>query len=402
LAQEQQARAAAFDADVAATDPDFTPPSVDRFSLGLSHIFDGTGSSFLDGWQSNLDLIYSRNRNAIDFVDLSIAQNGTAPDGRPIYANIDPSLAGCAATLSDDLRTYSNTSDACFTGADVGQTIILTNAVNGGGDALSLSAQFAKEFELGNTATMDLRLGYAYSDAEVGNAGNSSTAGSNFEEVTTSDFNNVPIANSFFNNRHNFVVGATFREEFWEDAASTFGVFFRARTGRPLSFVYDARTSQNAFGDSDDEARSLLYIPTGPNDPLVTFAPGFDTTGFFNFIDENGLDEFAGSIAPRGEFTQPSTADIDLRFTQEIPVPIDGHKIEFSLNFENFLNFIDKDAGVQRFVSTSNTAEGVDVLAASIVDGQFVYDDFNPNAVNVFTDTDDTLWRIQVGAKYKF
>jgi len=77
--------------------------------------------------------------------------------------------------------------------ADVGQTIILTNAVNGGGDAISLSAQFAKEFDLGNAATMDLRLGYAYSDAEVGNAGNSSTAGSNFEEVTTSDFNNVDL-----------------------------------------------------------------------------------------------------------------------------------------------------------------------------------------------------------------
>jgi len=83
-------------------------------------------------------------------------------------------------------------------------------------------------------------------------------------------------------------------------------------------------------------------------------------------------------------------------------VPIEGHKIEFSLNFENFLNFIDKDAGVQRFISTSNTAEGVDVLAASIENGQYVYDNFNPNAVQRFVDTDDTLWRIQVGAKYKF
>ena len=403
LALEQQARTAVFDADVAATDPNFTPPSVDRFSLGLAHLFEGTGNSFLDGWQSNIDFIYSRNRNAIDFVDLSIAQNGTAPDGRPIYANIDPLLAGCNAVLSEDRRSFTNTSDACFNGADVGQNILLTNAVNGGGDAISLAAQFAKQFELGDTATMDLRLGYAYSDAEVGNAGNSSTAGSNFEEVTTSDFNNVPVANSFFNNEHNFVVGATFREEFWEDAASTFGIFFRARTGRPLGFVYDARTSQNTFGDSDDEARSLLYVPTGPNDPLVTFADGFDTTGFFNFLEENDLTQYAGEIAPRGAVTQPSAADVDLRFTQEVPVPIQGHKLEFSVNFENFLNFIDKDAGVQRFVSTSNTAEGVDVLAASINgSGQYVYDNFNPNAVQVFTDTNDTLWRIQVGAKYKF
>ncbi|MBL4853907.1 MAG: TonB-dependent receptor [Robiginitomaculum sp.] len=403
LAQEQQARTAVFDADVAATDPNFTPPSVDRFSLGLSHFVEGTGSSFLDGWNANLDFIYSRNRNAIDFIDLSIAQNGTAPDGRPIFANIDPLLAGCSATLSDDLRTYNNTSAACFAGADVGQSIILTNAVNGGGQAISFSAQFTKQFEIANTATMDLRLGYAYSDAEVGNAGNSSTAGSNFEEVTTSDFNNVPIANSFFNNRHNFVVGATFREQFWDNLDSTFGVFFRARTGRPLSFVFDAGTSRDAFGDSDDEARSLLYIPTGPTDPLVTFAPGFDQAGFFNFIEQNNLSQFAGSIVPRGAVTQPTTADIDLRFTQEVPTLIKGHKLEFSVNFENFLNFIDKDAGVQRFVNTSNTAEGVDVLSTSInANGQFVFDDFNPDAINIFADTGDTLWRIQIGAKYKF
>ena len=402
LAQEQQARTAVFDADVAATDPNFTPPSVDRLSLGLSHFSEGTGVSFLDGWQTNLDFIYSKNRNAIDFIDLSIAQNGTAPDGRPIFANIDPLLAGCSATLSADLRTYNNTSAACFAGADVGQSILMTNAVNGGGRAISFSAQFMKQFELVNTATVDLRLGYAFSDAEVGNAGNSSTAGSNFEEVTTSNFNNVPVADSFFNNRHNFVVGATFREEFWKDAASTFGVFFRVRTGRPLGFVFDARTSQNTFGDSDDEARSLLYIPTSPTDPLVTFAPGFDTAGFFNFIEENNLSQFAGSIAPRAAVTQPTTADMDMRFTQEIPVPIRGHKLEISVNFENFLNFIDSDFGVQRFVNTSNTAEGVDVLAATIVGGQYVYDDFNPNAVNIFTDTGDTLWRIQIGAKYKF
>jgi len=404
LAQEQQARTAAFDADVAATDPNFTPPSVDRFSL--------------------LDFIYSRNRNAVDFVDLSIAQNGTAPDGRPIFANIDPLLAGCNATLSEDLRTFNNTSPECFDGADVGQNIILTNAVNGGGEAISFSAQFNKQFDVTDSGTLDLRLGYAFSDAEVGNAGNSSTAGSNFEEVTTSDFNNVSVADSFFNNRHNFVVGATYRDEFWEDLETTFGVFFRARTGRPLGFVFDARTSQNTFGDSDDEARSLLYIPTGPNDPLFSSdsfesddddltdaenaaIQAADTAAFFDFIEENGLSEFAGSIAPRGAVTQPSTADIDLRFTQEVPVPIEGHNLEFSINFENFLNFIDSDAGVQRFVATSNTAEGVDVAGASINDqGQFVFNNLVTNGgvgpVNVFRDTDDTLWRIQVGARYKF
>jgi len=402
IEQEQIARTAAFDADVAATDPNFTPPSVDRFNIGISHYTEGTGNPFFDDWQANLDVIYSNNRNAIDFVDLSIAQNGVAPDGRPIFANIDPLLAGCSATVSADLRSFANTSAACFDGADVGQTIVITNAINGGGSALSISAQLAKQFDVSNSGTLDVRLGYAFSDAEVANAGNSSTAGSNFEEVSTSDFANNPVADSFFNNRHNFVIGTTFRDELFKDLSTTFGAFFRVRTGRPLSFVFDASTSADTFGDSDDEARSLLFIPTGPDDPRVNFAPGFDTAGFFNFINETGLDEFAGQIAPRAFFTQPTNADLDLRFTQEVPVGISGHKVELSMNLENFLNMIGTGRGVQRFVNTSNTAEGVDVVGASIVDGQFLFDNFNENAIDIDVDSNDTLWRIQFGVKYKF
>jgi len=402
IAQEQQARTAAFDADVAATDPNFIPPSVDRFNIGISHFTQGTGVPFFDDWQANLDVIYSNNRNAIDFVDLSIAQNGVAPDGRPIFANIDPLLDGCNATVSQDLRSFNNTSAACFAGADVGQNIILTNAINGGGNALSISAQLAKQFDVSNSGTLDVRLGYAFSDAEVANAGNSSTAGSNFEEVSTSDFANNPVGPSFFNNRHNFVVGTTFRDEFFSDLSTTLGVFFRVRTGRPLSFVFDNSTSADTFGDSDDEARSLLFVPTGPDDPRVTFAPGFDTTGFFNFINENGLDEFSGQIVPRNSFTQPTNADLDLRFTQEVPVGFSDHRVELSFNLENFLNLLGTSRGVQRFVDTSNTAEGVDVAGASIVDGQFEFDNFNPDAIDIDVDSVDTLWRLQFGIKYKF
>ena len=402
IAQEQQSRTAAFDADVAATDPNFSPPSIDRYNVGISHFTEGTGSDFFDDWQINLDFIYSNNRNAIDFVDLSIAQNGVAPDGRPIFANIDPLLAGCNATLAPDLRSFSGTSAACFDGADVDQNIVLTNAVNGGGRAISFSAQAAKQFQVRTSGTLDVRLGYAFSDAEVANAGNSSTASSNFEEVSTSDFSNNPVADSFFNNRHNIVLGTTFREEFFKDLSSTLGVFFRVRTGRPLSFVFDASTSADTFGDSDDEARSLLFIPTGPDDPNVTFAPGFDTAGFFDFVNENGLDEFGGQIIPRGSFTQPTNADLDLRFTQEVPVGSTGHKVELSFNLENFLNLLGSSRGVQRFVNTSNTAEGVDVVGATIENGQFVFNSFNPQAIDIDVDSVDTLWRLQFGIKYKF
>lgn len=402
---EAQAQAQANRGDVAATDPNFKVPSQDRFSLGVSHYTADTGVDFFDDWQVNIDFIYGKNRNAVDFVDLSIAKTGElAPDGRPLYAAIDPLAAGCSATVTDDLRGYNGVTAECFAGGGFGQNIILTNAADGqNGDNYSLSAQFAKTFDFSDTASLNFRAGYAYADANVGNPGNSSTAGSNFEEVTRTDFNNTRVANSSFTNRHNIVVAATFKEDFFEDLTTTLGVFFRARSGRPLSFVFDEDTSEDTFGSSDDEANSLLYIPTGPNDPLVDFT-NIDTTAFFNFIEENNLSRFAGGIAERNTFNQPWNADIDLRFQQELPGVGLTDKDQFLLfiDFENVLNFFDSGAGIQRFVNTSNNAEGIDVLAADIVGGQYVYSDFDPDAVNIDIDSGDTLWRINFGIKYKF
>lgn len=403
IAATQQAQAQANLADVAATDPNFKPPSQDRFSVGVSHYTQDWSVDFFNDWQVNVDFIYGKNRNAVDFVDLSIAQSGTAPDGRPIYSRINPTAAGCSAVLNDDLRGYSGVTAECFSGG-FGQNIILTNAADGrNGDNYSFSAQFSKTFDFSSTASMSFRAGYAYADANVGNPGTSSTAGSNFEEVGTSDFNNVPVGNSVFTNQHNIVVSTTFREDFFEDLTSSLSFFFRANSGRPLSFVYDARTSRDAFGDSDDEARSLLYIPTGPNDPLVDFS-AIDTDAFFNFIEENNLSRFAGGIVPRTTFEQPWNADLDIRFQQELPGLGFTDKDEFLLfiDFENVLNFFDSGAGVKRFINTSNTGEGIDVVATDIVDGRFVYRDFNPAAINEDIDTGDTLWRIQFGLKYKF
>lgn len=411
-----QAQAQQFGAAVAAVDPDFTLPTQNRFSFGITHFTADTGSDFFDNWQIKLDVIYSDLVNAPDFVDISLTPVGTAPDGRPIFEQIDPTQAGCNATFQGIRQGFSNVTPECVRGFEPGDTfadlrpdndfqdIVLTNAVNGGGHQLSIAAQFQKEFEVSQTGTIDFRAGYAYSDAVVGNAGTSSTAGSNFEEVTTSNFNNVPLGTSQFNNEHNITVGVTYREEFFDDLATSFTAFFRARSGRPLSYVFDDSASNRIFGDSDSEARSLLYVPTGPNDPLVNFGADFDQTAFFNFVNANGLDEFAGQIIERTTDTQAWTADIDLRFQQELPGLgfFDDDKFLLFVDFENFLNFIDSGAGVKRFIQSGDVGEGISLVEASLsADGtQFNFDEFT--APTTFVDVDDTLWRINLGIRYQF
>jgi outer membrane receptor for ferrienterochelin and colicin len=394
---------------VAAVDPNIKLPTMNRFSLGVSHYTANTGSDFFDDWNIKFDAIYGDIVNGYDFVDLSITQSGTAPDGRHIYSQFDfresGFLDGCNATFDGIREGFSNVSNACFRfPSSSGQNILLTNAVNGGGYQLSLALQFAKVFQISDTAEFDFRTGYAYSDSQVGNAGGSSTAGSNFEEVVTSNFNNVRVGPSPNNNKHNLTFALTYSDEwFGEDLRSSISAFVRARSGRPLTFVFDANTDRATFGSSDAEARSLLYIPTGVDDPLVNYADGFDTDGFFAFINEQGLDQYAGEIMERGSFEQPWSTDIDLKFSQELPGFMENDKFEFTIDFENFLNFLDSGWGTQEFIRPGDVGEAIPVVAASINDGAYTYSGFDSSSViQIQNDVEDTLWRIQVGLKYKF
>jgi len=395
---------------VAAVDPNIKLPTMNRFSLGVSHFTADTGSDFFDDWNIKVDAIYGDIVNGYDFVDLSLTQSGTAPDGRHLFSQFDFRDSGfqdgCNPTFLGIREGFSGASSECFRfPSSSGQNILLTNAVNGGGYQFSLAAQFSKQFVVSDTATFDFRAGYAYSDSVVGNAGGSSTAGSNFEEVVTSNFNNSKLGTSPNNNKHNITLALTYSDDwFGEDLRTSFSAFFRARSGRPLTFVFDANTDRATFGSSDAEARSLLYIPTGESDPLVTYADGFDTAGFFAFLREQNLEQYAGGIIERSSFSQPWTADIDLKFSQEINAGFfENDKIEFTLDFENFLNFIDSGAGVKRYIRPGDVGEAIPVVGATIVDGVYEYSGFNADSTIRFNnDVEDTLWRIQVGLKYRF
>ena len=91
-----QAQSAGGLADTQSTDPDFKMPTVWRANFGVSTTL-GTESGFFSDWNLNLDFIYSKFEDPVDFVDLSQVVdpsrglNGFTVDGRPINRSIDPS-----------------------------------------------------------------------------------------------------------------------------------------------------------------------------------------------------------------------------------------------------------------------------------------------------------------------
>jgi len=416
ITQAQIAQATQNNGPVAAVDPNFDLPSQQRWNFGIHHLTE-TDMEFLNDWEIKFDYIYSKAKNAVSWIDLTLTPNGvTLPDGRQQMFAVDPLLPGCTATFIAPGVGFSNAGTnggLCDAGSD-DQDILMTNGPSG--DTSTVSLQLGKEFVFSDDSSLDIRFGYAFVDAKIANPVNSSTFQSSFEEVATAVINQPQLGPALWASRHNFVLRASYRHYFFENNPTTIGVFARRRSGRPFSIVYDNNTPTTLFGDSDNEERNLFYVPTGPTDPLVDFSV-LDTQGttqdFLDFLARSGLNRYAGSIAPKNQFYQPWATDVDIRIQQDIPLPWAEHSLKVFLDIENLLNLFSDSNNVVRYVDAGDVEEGVPIVDAALsADGsQYVYSNFNPgggnsapfgyNPVNL-RDVDDSVYRIQLGVRYQF
>ena len=365
---------------VAAVDPNFDLPSNERWNIGFNHLF--VTDNFLDGWELRADFIHTDHVNAVDWVDLRLTPNGvTLPDGRQQFFEVDPLQAGCNATFNGIRRGFSNAGTNGGPCDDVGnpvQDVLMTNGVEGSTDSIAI--QFAKDFDFSDRTSLNLNLGYAWLDAEVGNPVNSSTAGSSYEEVAKRTINNNTLGPALWANEHNIVLRATLRHEWAEGWPFSVGMFFQRRSGRPFSYTYEDDTVEDLFGDSDDEESILVYVPTGQNDPLMDFTtnmqascdgvPFFvscitqgDVDEYFAFLQKSGLSKYAGGIAPKNGFNSSWSSDLDIRFQQDIPLPWRENNLQIFLDIENALNlFFGDSENIKRYADTGDIQEGVRVV----------------------------------------
>ncbi|MEE4360002.1 MAG: TonB-dependent receptor [Pseudomonadales bacterium] len=366
------------DSGVNSLDPDFEIPSSWKYNLGATLLFDLPGA-WGQEYLLNADLIYSRAENSAIVRDITLAQVDTAADGRPIYRGIDRSDPDCADPTSADCS--GRTQDFQLTnvsGADAEQTIF----------SLSLS----KEYDNG----IRWQLGYAYTDATDVNPMTSSVAFSNYSNFARYDPNNPGVATSNYEIPNRFTGALTFERAFFRDAMTRVSIFGSYNEGRPYSLVL-ADGAGLGFGDPvgfDD--RHLLYVPTGPDDPNVVFAPGFDQAAFFDFVADQGL---SPGIQRRNQKHSSWWLKFDVKVEQEIPIPYDGKASAFIV-IENLGNLLNDDWGVlQEGTGESRT---VPVVNAGVNDdGQILFNEF----LDVTTQgrvTDASLWEVRAGIRVTF
>ena len=383
---------------VNAVDPDFDIPSQWKAAVGATYNFDLPGG-FGEGYVLQADFLYTKDRNAATIIDSTLEAIGVGPDGRPIYRQIDRADPDCVNPTSPDCGSRRFNSD-----------FILTN--NDGGSVKVFSAALSKDYALPGGFDFDWTLGYAYTDAEDRNPMTSSVAFSNFVGVQTSDPNNPPLATSNYEVPHRFTVQAGLRKAFFDDYLTKVNLFGTISQSRPYSFTFV--DGGDVFGDTLDD-RHLIYVPTGADDPNVIFADGFDTAGFFSVLNQLGLDDFSGEIAPRNAFQSDWFSQWDLRIEQEIPSFIKGHRAAAFVVIDNIGNLINDEWGVinqagfpgrVQLISINEDEDCAQCATGSNrgPNGEYIYTGFNDVTPETIQSpiTDVSVWEIRFGIRYEF
>lgn len=427
------ADAAAGRADTQSTAPDLEIPTVTRASAAFQTTF-GPETGFFSNWNLQLDYIYSRFNNPLNFVDLvqvpdiTRGLNGFTVDGRPIYAAIDVTFPGCNAQLvgtGGTPPTYTGVTSECFRNtsnnrtAGVDDFIQLTNSDPT--ESHTASVILSKTFQSGlltEGGSTSVQFGYAFTDSNNARNNQSSTATSSFDVTAAFDRQDPAISTATTETRHNFTAAVNFREQFFDGYDTSFGFFFRAREGRPYSLTF---LGGSTFADSSSgNNNALLYVPTGVNDPNVVYADTVINGVVVQTAAETAalLDEYLNNsdVADQCGFTRGQTTtrntcrndwhyDLDLRFSQELPfigslTGIADDRIELFADFANFLNLIDSGANILR---SRGGFDGLVPVVQSGVDssGRYVLSNFNPDDDNNIA-INQSAWRIQIGARYEF
>ena len=321
----------------------------------------------------------------------------TAPDGRPIY---DQQGNG---TYKAGLYN-----DCC-------------------GTRNILSFTFDKVFNDGDGR---FSISYTNQDIEELSGMTSSTSNSNFGKTGAIDYNNRIAMRSIYETEHRLLATLSNKYYFFgEDKPTTFTLIFERKSGLPAYATFDTYQKaswggasgykQNAFGyefNLNDDSSSLLYIPSGYDDPLICWSKNCAEEGsaeaaanadlvLNHLYDTLGLEKYAGSIAPRGSLQFPYQSTLDLKIKQVLPGFRPDDEVVITLGIENLLNMLNDEWGVIEYGYYSGR---IPVIDLKIVDGKYEYDGLDAfgydieDPMNTNISFTQSVWRAQLGFVYKF
>jgi hypothetical protein len=355
-----------------AIDPNLKLASQWRSSLSVN--YNANLPVLGDNWLFGADLLYSKIINAYQWTDIRSVPIGTLPDGRNRYGPIN----GVATTNQDLLMTNSHR----------GRSIIGV-------------ARFSKAWDWG------LRIDGSYTRQDVTdeNALTSATAGSLYGNNAFFDPNRAAYGRSIYEIRDAFKFTIDYNHAFFGDNKTRITLFGDWHSGRPYSITgLDRGTGRlPVYGTVGNGGRVLLYIPTGPNDPLVTFDSTASEAAFNSLVSQLGLDRYRGKVVPKNSQTSPHFFKVDLHLAQDVPTFVGGSKIQLFADVENLLNMINRNWSSLRQVSFPYTASIVTVTCSQTSGSNCTqYQYSRVTDPNLTLSTRQSFYQIRVGARLSF
>lgn len=364
---------------------DFKWPQVWTSNLAVDHKLPGN----LFG---TIELIYGKDINSIYVRNADLVKPVRyLPDGRPYFGgagnnelNYDPNNAGNGVYVIDNSSEGYN---------------------------YSASFQLRKAFEFG------LNSFFSYTFLEAKNLMKSTEIASVLwaENPVKGDPNKPQLSYSEFGYRHRFVLGGSYRQEWSENWATSFGLFvevaegnsFLGAGGNRYSFIYAGDVNGDGSATND-----LIYIPKDRNDIVLvdyvdangnTVTADQQWTALNNFIEQdNYLSSHRGSIADRFGDINPWFSNIDFRLLQDFAIYLSGtkHTLQLSIDILNLANLLNNSWGVRQVANSKATSplelKGFNEGGAP---------EFSFNMVDK-TFTDDpgirSRWQMQIGLRYIF
>jgi hypothetical protein len=383
-------------APVNAVAPGYKLPAQWRATLSTS--YEADLGPLGDGWMLGADVLYGWTDAANTYVDARSVVIGTLPDGRPRYARTTQGiLAG------DNNQTN--------------QDLVLTST--GQGRSVIAVARLDKRFDFG----LGLGASYTYQNVKDVNPITSATAGSLYANAAMADPNLAAYGRSIYEIRNSVKFNVDYQHAFFGDYKTRFALFGEWRSGRPYSFTMrDPASGRSAvFGTNGSNTRYLLYVPTGIDDPKVSYDSATTRDRLDALIGNTKLADHRGAVAPKNLGTSPSVWKIDLHLEQEIPTFVGSSRIKVFADIENVLNLLNNDWGVQRQVNfayfapvvnvqclnaptPTGTSPGAGVVntASTQTCAQYRYSSYSDPDIRVQNQNRQSLYQIRVGVKFEF
>jgi len=301
---------------------------------------------------------------------LNIKPIGNLPDGRIRYSG----------------AIYSN----------FGTVINMLNTNLGGSQAYTLALRRPMKNNWSFSA------GYTHTHATEVQPMTSSVATSSFNYRSVYNTNDNVARTSGYEVPDKWVFTATRQFNFFhrDNTATRLTAIFRAQTGHAYSWIF----SNDANGDGIT-GNDAFYMPSGPNDPKVTWADATQQANFFNFVNNTDLKKYLGQVVPGNSSFNSWQKTLDVHLEQEIPL---YRKVRLSVFFDclNFANLFNKSWGVQNGLDFATSFNGYNRSVASgtynATTNTYAYAFTSSTLGNQITFTDASRWQLQIGAKIDF